>query len=553
MTVPTGSTIPSDATTVTTDSALPHPRRRRRWIVRRVLLFTCLLLCAALYWFREPLFFGFVIPEFETGGTISVIVDDEAGDRVEGAQLTQHGLRSVLDPGTGYGWGTKEHGEHVTVTTDKLGRAEIAYPRWVSRQQASLTGAVSIVAEHPDYCIPWNVDCPVPQKGVVARTPHITLKRGGRLRIKALREGEATPLTDFQTLISGQWFPGRWQTDEGARLSPVIEPGPGVFRIVDRTDPEQLQFSQAITFASTAGQTTDFDVPLCPGMTVRGQLHPSIPRPVKNGFVVVTIHDEPTAVAGTSNEAVQWQTWTTVSENGDFEFASLPPSSEVRLLAWCDGSVSKLPKASTIPASSKQFVRARISSPQFFTVTPDAKYEIAMEPSAQCEVTVTATSGKPVEGIEVHFSPNVIYGRGSTMFGWAGRSELPLKTNNQSIGDILRQSRNHWEETKHDPNFLRGSFGGVTDASGKVVVTGLPGRGLAHVDISHDQWTSKGHLTPPFRSDFAVNLQPGQAAIWKIVVVPKPTITDKLINLPPTRGPSILSEAVQIIRTTLRL
>jgi len=518
------------------------------------LLFTCLLVGAALYWFREPLLFGFVIPEFETGGTISVIVDDEAGDRVEGAQLTQHGLRSVLDPGTGYGWGTKEHGEHVTVSTDKLGRAEITYPRWVSRQQASLTSAVSVVAEHPDYCVPWNVDCPVPQKGVVARTPHITLKRGGRLRIKAVREGETIPLTDFQALISGQWFPGRWATEGDARLSPVIEPGPSVFRIVDRTDPERLQFSQAITFTSTAGQTTDFDVPLTPSMTVRGQLDPSIPRPVQHGFVVVTIHDEPITVAGTNVESVQWQTWTKVSENGDFEFASLPPSSEVRLLAWCDGSVSKLPDASTVPASSKQFVRARISAPQFFTVTLDAQYEIAMEPSAQCEVTVVTSSGKPVEGVEVHFSPNVIYGRGSTMFGWAGRSELPLKTNGQSVGDILRQSRNQWDETKHDPNFLRGSFGGVTDANGKVVVTGLPGRGRSSIEVYHDQWTVKGSLTPPFRSDVAVDLQPGQAATAKIVVVPKPTITDKLINPPPPpRGPSILSEAIQIIRTTLGL
>lgn len=140
------------------------------------------------------------------------------------------------------------------------------------------------------------------------------------------------------------------------------------------------------------------------------------------------------------------------------------------------------------------------------------------------------------------------------MFGWAGRSELPLKTNGQSVGDILRQSRNQWDETKHDPNFLRGSFGGVTDANGKVVVTGLPGRGRSSIEVYHDQWTVKGSLTPPFRSDVAVDLQPGQAATAKIVVVPKPTITDKLINPPPPpRGPSILSEAIQIIRTTLGL
>ncbi len=530
------------------------PPRRRRWIARRALLVTGLLLGAALYCFRQPLFIGFEIPPFEAGGTISVIVDDKASDRVEGVQLTQHGLRSVLDPGTGYGWGTKEHGEPVTVTTDKLGRAEIAYPKWVSRAGASLTSAVSVVAEHPDYCTQWNVDCPVPQKGVVARLPHITLKRGGRLRIKAFREGETTPLTDFQALISGQWFPGQWQTEGDARLSPVIEPGPRVFRIIDRTDPERLQFSNALEFTSTAGQTTGIDVALSPGMSVRGRLDPSIPRPVKNGFVVVTIHDEPIAVTGTNIDGVQWQTWTNVAENGEFEFASLPPSSEVRLLAWCDGFVSKMPDVSTLPAIVRATAQSTISRPQFLAVEPDAKYEIGMEPGAQCEVTVVTSSGKPVEGIEVGFSPNVIYGRGSTMFGWAGRSELPPKTNNQTVGDVLREPSNQWDSRLNDPNFLRAKFGGVTNAHGKVVVTGLPGRGPSDVEIHHEQWTSKGNLTPPFRSDFAVPLQPGQVATAKIVVVPKPTITDKLINLPPpSRGPSILSEAIKIIRTTLRL
>ncbi|MEK6261963.1 MAG: hypothetical protein AABP62_25470 [Planctomycetota bacterium] len=541
----TATSVPS----VLSAPPLP-PSRRRRWITRRVLP-VVIVLGAVLFFFRQPLFFGFEIPPFETGGTIPVIVDDEAGNRVEGAQLTQHGLRSVLDPGTGYGWRTKEHGEQVTVISDEAGRAEIAFPKWVSRAGAALTGAVSVVAEHPDYCTQWNMDCSVPQKGVVARLPHITLKRGGRLRIKAFREVETTPLTDFQALISGLWYPGRWQPEGDAWLSPVIEPGPRVFRIVDRTDPERLQFSKAIAFTSTAGQTTDFDVPLQPGMAVRGRLDPAIPRPVKNGFVVVTIHDEP--VAATIVEGVGWQTWTKVSENGDFEFASLPPSSEVRLLAWCDGSVSKMPDVSTLPAVERPRFNPTISRPQFFAVEPTAKYEIAMEPTARCEVTVTTTSGKPVEGVSVSFSPNVIYGRGSTIFGWTGRSELPPKANDQNIGDILRKTESQWDETLNDPNSLRGKFEGVTDANGKVVVIGLPGRGPSYVDIHHEQWTSKGNMTPPFRSDFAVKLQPGQSAKATIVVVPKPAITDKLINPPPPRGPSILSQAVQSLQAMLGL
>ena len=536
-----------------TDSTIPpapvaSPRRWRRVITRRVLP-VVLVLGAVLFYFREPLFLGFELPQFEAGGTISVIVDDEAGERVVGAQLTQHGLRSVLDPGSAYGWIPKEHGERVTVTTDEAGRADIPYPKWVSRATASLTGAVIIVAEHPNYCLQWNADCPVLTKGVVARTPHITLKRGGRLRIKASREGETTPLTDFQAMISGQWFSGRWQTDGDARLSPVIDPGPRVFRIVDRTDPERLQFSDALEFTSTAGQTADFDVTLRSGMSVRGKLDPSVARPVKNGFVIVAIHDEPTS--GSSKEGVTWQTWVKVSDEGEFEFPSLPNSKEVRFLAWCDGFVSKLPDASKLPANMKPTATSGIWLPQFFTVEPAAKYEIAMEPAAQCQVTVTTTMGQPVEGASIYLFPNVSYdGRGNTMFGWTGRSEVPPQAVKQSMIESLRRTENRWDENFHDPNFLNRKFSAVTDKHGQVLITDLPGRSQT-VDFEHEQWTVKGSLTPPFRSEVRAALHPGQTTSVNVVVVPKPRITDKLINPPPVRGPSLFSEAVQVIRTAL--
>ncbi len=533
------------------DSPLPKPRRTwRRWIVRRVLP-AVIVLGAVLFYFREPLFLGFELPPFEAGGTISVIVDDEAGERVAGAELTQYGLRSVLDPGTGYGWSPKELGEPITVTTDKLGRADIPYPKWVSRSTASLTSAVTVVAEHPDYCLQWNADCAVPKQGEIERLPHITLKRGGRLRIKATREGETTHLNDFQTLISGQWFTSRWQVEGAARLSPVIVPGPRVFRIVDRTDPERLQFSDALEFTSTAGQTADFDVALRPGMTVRGQLDPALPRPVKNGFIVVTIYDEPTT--GTNQDGVTWQTWVKVSENGDFEFPSLPNSKEVRFLAWCDGFVSKLPDATKRPATMKPTAVSGIWLPQFFTVEPAAKYEIAMEPAAQCEITVTTTMGQPVAGVTVGFSPNVTYnGRGNTMFGWAGRSEISVQTDNQSIGDSLRKSENRWDEKFNNPNMLNRRFEAITDADGRAFIKDLPGRSQA-VALEHEQWVVKGSRTPPFRSDVRGSLQSGQTTTVKVVVVAKPRITDKLINPRPPRGPSLLSDTIQILRSTLRL
>ncbi|MBC8113005.1 MAG: hypothetical protein H7062_01385 [Candidatus Saccharimonas sp.] len=519
--------------------------------MRRVLP-VALVLGGVLLFYRQPLFFAFETPEFEAGGTIAVIVDDEAGNRIEGVQLTQYGLRSVLDPGTGYGWGTKEHGAAVTVTTDELGRADIAYPKWVSRTMASLTSAVTVVAEHPDYCIQWNADCPVPQKGVVARLPHITLRRGGRLRIKAFREGETTPLADFQGLISGQWVPGRWQTAGDARRSHVIEPGPHVFRIIDRTDPKRLQFSKALEFTSTPGQTEDLDVPLHPGVTLRGSLSPNVLRPVKNGFVVVTIHDAPTT--GTNLDGVKWQTWTKVSEDGDFEFSSLPPSNEVRLLAWCDGHVSQMPNVNTLPVSLRPNARSTISLPQFFPMQADAKYEIAMEPSARCEVSVTTTEGKPVEGVFVAFSPNVTYeGRANTLFGWSGRGEVPPKADHQSVGDFLRQPENQWIDAANDPDVLRGKFESVTDAEGKAVIGGLPGRGRSTIEAYHDQWIVKGSVTPPFRSNVSVDLQPGQTATAKIVVVPKPKVTDQLINAPPPPKQSVIGDVIQAIRSRLGL
>ena len=68
------SSLPPDVHPVAVDS--PPPPRRRWWVVRRVLLVTFVLLGAALYWFREPLFFGFVMKSLPAGLNLYILCNN---------------------------------------------------------------------------------------------------------------------------------------------------------------------------------------------------------------------------------------------------------------------------------------------------------------------------------------------------------------------------------------------------------------------------------------------------------------------------------------------
>src|SRR5262249_34485364 len=138
---------------------------------------------------------------------------------------------------------------------------------------------------------------------------------------------------------------------------------------------------------------------------------------------------------------------------------------------------------------------------------------------------------QPIEGVEVNFYPNILFGAGSRMFGHASRQEItpPIK---QTCIEYL-QSTKKWWSNEVDPNLhLRPVFGGKSDANGKVKVANLPARGLAGLSVDHELLTVKGQTKPPFQSGIQLLLESGKTTTHIVTMEPKPKLTQAML-LPP--------------------
>lgn len=466
--------------------------------------------------------------KIEIGGKAAVEVVDEDGKAVEGCTLIGMGLRSHQDPSTGYGWMVKMHGPHAVAVTDAVGQAELAWPRWVERSQQVTTAKISVMADHPDFCLVGQQDVDV----AAGATTKFTLKRGGRLRLHAFRPGEKKPLTDFRAQISGHYDSLRvWQDVVGGpagRVSPAMDAGSRLIRLILPESDGTLLFSDLLRFESKVGVVEDRLLKLKPAMTVRGQLSENVPRPVRNGFVVAVVADQIDKDQYQA-ESLDWQTWRPVSEDGTFEVDRLPPSDKVRLLVFCDGYVSMQPKEDRLPQHLQRFAGGlgNFSLPQFFDLVPAdvAGLTVQMEEAATCRLQVVDGDGKPIEGVAAGLFPNVVYSSGSTIFGMSLRSEDAMFEPPMTIRDMLKKWQDYWpkKERGEDSPVLQPVFHGETDADGVVVIRNLPPRSPQGLFVQHDDYVPEG-TKPPYRLMQQIEVKPGETSEATIRMVPKPPV-----------------------------
>ncbi len=522
--------------------------RNRRWRcpTRKIVLVSTLTILILFYWWTRP-DPSYVVPPFEVGGKLKVVVVDENEERIADALVTPNGLRAIQAPGSWYSWQEHEHGRITPSTTNEDGLAEVTYPKWVNRTTGLLTAVVPIVVEHPEFCSQDGSECQVPQAGTVTPITRVHLHRGGRLRIKAYRPESTEPLGEFQWYDSSNWHRGKagWKQEDGSRLTQTFPVGTHVLRVVDNAEPELLYFSDPITLNAVAGQIEDLQVHLRPAISVRGKL--DCPAPVKDGYVIAHVIDSVVDAITGKSQIARWETWTHVDESGEFEFRSLPPAASISLLAWCDGYYSQQPDLQTIPAQMIAMKDIR-SLPQFFSMREEPYFcLVRMAICSKCEVTVTDSLGLPIDEVNVGFAPNVTYdGRGSWMFGAATRYEniRPM----ESMSHLNRQLA--WEKRRNDRSeTLSPKFGGRTDADGLIQINNLVGRGPQRLWIDHERFVVRGSSQPPFNSDVSVEIQPGSSSKVTVVMVPKPKLTaGMLAPIPKTNPSGIVQQVVDHIK-----
>lgn len=413
-----------------------------------------------------------------------VQVVDSNGKGVVGAIVSPEGLRTKSGPYSSgwYAW-TKEFSRvpNDPVATDKNGFARISYPTYVFERLE--TGVIIPAVNHPDYVpdLPELVVNTTPpagsspgiwlnylrdkilRKSLVARTDSVVLKKGAILKI-SIRPGSKAAMETalFAQISKGESADSHFWTrpEPGVLMTRRLAAGDQTVRVFQISGNGAASFSDLIAIKAVTGQTNDLMVDLNPGVSVRGQLDDTVPRPVKRGRVVAQVWP---AGSRPQDDPPQWHAWTTNREDGSFEFADLPPG-DLEIVALCQGFVST---SSPGTAGFRHPQKHRLG-------TNGLSITIGMEPTARLEVIVTDDKGTPLKNAKVSTWPNVRYGDWSAVI---------------LMSDLYNTSDYFLKPMKRAPlrSELVPDLVATTDASGLAVFPNLP-EDVKEFTVDHAQF-----------------------------------------------------------------
>jgi hypothetical protein len=167
-----------------------------------------------------------------------------------------------------------------------------------------------------------------------------------------------------------------------------------------------------------AGKEIRIRLNMQPGIRLEGRLDDKVPRPVKNGRVLINVR--PKEFPAWNNYAdvddtlkkypnvYPWKSYRPIAEDGTFVFESIPPGG-LDVIVHGDGFISQSGGDFSDRIGSKLIKVPGFALPQPFSlVAPTTKIEIVTEPTATLEVTAKTKAGKPVEGATVYVNPDVV-------------------------------------------------------------------------------------------------------------------------------------------------
>lgn len=423
-------------------------------------------------------------------------------------------MRSKEERGSWYGWGRRPVPGILSGTSDAAGLATITYPAHV-RDELTVA-VVTVTVEHPEYCgaqVEVNVDSPRP----------IVLARGTQVRLSASSASNVQFVALHADIADEQRQAAtlKWQSEPGSNtVISFVPDGKYMARLVGRTADGQLYFSAPALFTAPSVTSLDFDWQLAQGSSFQGKLDDSVPRPVKAGWIVAHVTSPQLVRDACGVLALRWYSTADVGEDGTFHLGNLPEGT-LEVIAGCDGWVST------------DLDERTIDGVRHGQVIPDNRSQSAvlpMERTGDARIRVLDPNGKPIHGASVNMCPNQSLGRATSIIGTRHKSENMLEAKDAGSIDKLRKE------------FEMPRFYGETDASGIVVVTGVP-------PGKHRIFISAADYDQPIESDHAP-LQRGQIRVPRrengIVIVGGDQATTEIRMEP--KGSTSLSAAITAAR-----
>ncbi len=414
---------------------------------------------------------------------MTLVVLAPNGSPVVGAKVKADGLRTIINPGSHYWWSPERHGPNPKLLTDNKGEVEITYPKFVEERKKASQVTVSI--DHPDFVL-YRADQSTSQD-----RHEVTLKKGYQLRIFAVVKHKG--LQKIKTGLHGLIHDGtarsrfEWTSEkQGTFISPAFERKKTIGWAVRLTE-KPILFSDVFEIDPTE---TDDDVNqtkrtllLKPGYRVEGRIDDAVPRPIKNGRVLIFV--TPSKRPDDSPRGMVWQDVAEIKPDGTFLFESLPRCKVAQVFAMCDGWISFQPQAEDF--NELREVKGNFEQPLPLSSATHAQVlridtkppflEIAMEKTVSVEFDIMKPDQTPLLGATVTMWPNLhVYYWGSTIVGTAFPTHELLTLKNPTA----------YYEEKMKENQQR--FSAITDAKGRAVISNLPARTNIGWSIQHKKF-----------------------------------------------------------------
>lgn len=353
--------------------------------------------------------------DFTQMAKLPVVLKDESGHPVTGAEVMPYAMRMKEEQGHGF-WNREVLGPPKAATSDENGVAEIEYPIHVkSGPRVLTTRLVTFQIKHTDYVQK------VVHFDLGPERAEVTLKAGCEVQISAVDEKSGLAIDEFGVVMAGPAGSDMWAAAKpGGRRTRSIDDGTWQTMLVKLQDDGPTLFSGVFPLRVRPKQTVILrNLPLKPGAVLRGQLSDNVSRPV-TGYVVACSVPMPAEDSwDEKNPSLIWHDWVEVAKDGTFVFESLPHGGQVQLIGVCEGWIS----TTSVPDAGP-FVMG-----QLFDVDDEiVNVELAMEATGTLEVKVLTPEGEPLTEGSVTSWPNQRYFKGgSTVVGQRFRSSTQVR------------------------------------------------------------------------------------------------------------------------------
>lgn len=429
-------------------------------------------------------------------------------------------------------WDEEVHGPAPAFELDADGRAEFVLGPRSRFEHVTSIGFRATAADAPPGIRPLNA------------FTNATLDDSGDFRVRDGRfpRGQALPsvpvrlvplegdVSGIRRTVIGQYAEAAWSLADGVADVPLADMGGNVAFIggpppmhvgkyLLTADTEPVQYSPLLTLSEKTVLKRD-PVFLMAGVTVRGKLDDSVPRPVRNGRVFAPCFTTSGVQAG-----VRVYLSADVEPDGTFELADVPQWLHLYLSAVCDGYSSGTgegsagwPEMLAIDtrgmASTRKLDHTALNA--VFPMTSEmierhdqdgGRVTLPMTRTASVEFRLSLPNGRPAAGVEVRpvvdlAAPfSVSHGYSSPVV--PRRPPSPVYGSNDGLADRLGRH--------------------VTDADGVVRFASVP---AGRLDVARTRYTPTADnplrlpaMTATFASE-PLRLVPGESAVVERTIHP---------------------------------